>query len=141
MQLAGSDASVVLSLLGTLLTSAAEFSQALASRCPAAHQTITQLALYAGIKFLGLTDEDSPDRQLESLHQLIAVLQHHPDQAQWAAALLQVSVHQLSGVLPSVLGTKAEVTALMLTDLAMKAYQSEARPQTCVFTATCPTMT
>ncbi len=96
-----------------MLTSAAEYSGALALRCPSAHQTIRQLALYAGVKFLELSNDESADSQLESQQQLICVLQQHADQSTWAAALLQPSVSQLPGLLPCILGSKPEVSSQM----------------------------
>ena len=97
----------MLTLLDTMLTSAADFNPVLAARCPTAAQTVRQLALYAGQKFLD-SDSSTADK-LGAPQQLIAVLQQHPDQAVWSAALLQISVEQLPGVLPSVLGTDVEV--------------------------------
>ena len=86
-----------------MLTNAADLSPILAARCPTAEKTIRQLALYAGTKVLdahGLGED-----KVLALQQLIGVLQQHPAQAAWSAALLQVVPEQLPGVLPAVLGT------------------------------------
>ncbi|KAL0036203.1 hypothetical protein WJX79_007899 [Trebouxia sp. C0005] len=103
LQQSGSDASTILTLLSTMLTSAAEYNEALASRCPSARQSVRQLALFAGMRFLGLSADETVGSQLKALVQLIQVLQQHAGQASWAASLLQASVSQLPGVLPSVL--------------------------------------
>ncbi len=92
-----------------MLTSAAEYNEALASRCPSARQSIRQLALVAGMRFLDLSADETHGSQLKALVQLIQVLQQHAGQASWAASLLQVSVSQLPGVLPSVLQMDSEV--------------------------------
>ncbi len=91
-----------------MLTSAAEYNE-LASRCPSARQTIRQLALFAGMKFLDLSADETEGSQLKALVQLIEVLQQHAGQATWAASLLQATVSQLPGVLPSVLQMDSEV--------------------------------
>ena len=92
-----------------MLTSAAEYNEALASRCPSARQSIRQLALFAGTRFLDLSADESDGSQLEALVQLIQVLQQHAGQAAWAASLSQATVSQLPGVLPSVLQMDSEV--------------------------------
>ena len=98
----------MLELLDSMLTASAEFHDALAVRCASAHQTVRMLALYAGVKFM----EPSIDRDDSRLHawsQLIQVLQHHTNQTSWAAALLQVPISQLPGILPTILCTHHEV--------------------------------
>ena len=92
-----------------MLTSAAEYNEASILRCPSARQTIRQLTLFAGMKFLDLSADDTEGSQLEALVQLIQVLQQYAGQASWAASLLQASVSQLPGVLPSVLQMDSEV--------------------------------
>ncbi len=92
-----------------MLTSAADYNEALASRCPSARQSIRQLALFAGMKFLDLSADDTEGSQLKALVQLIQVLQQHAGQAAWAPSLLQATVSQLPGVLPSVLQMDSEV--------------------------------
>ncbi len=92
-----------------MLTSAAQHNEALASRCPSARQSIRQLALFAGMKFLDLSANEADGSQIKALVQLIQVLQQHAGQAGWAASLLQASVSQLPGVLPSVLQMESEV--------------------------------
>ena len=92
-----------------MLTSAAEYNEALASRCPSARQSIRQLALFAGMRFLDLSANETDGSQLEALVQLIQVLQQHAGQAAWAASLSQATVSQLPGVLPSVLQMDSEV--------------------------------
>lgn len=92
-----------------MLTSAAEYNEALASRCPSARQSIRQLALFAGMRFLDLSANESDGSQFKALVQLNQVLQQHAGQASWAASLLQASVSQLPGVLPSVLQMDTEV--------------------------------
>lgn len=108
VQHASSDGSTMLGLLDSMLTASAEFHDALAVRCTSAHQTIRRLALYAGMKFMepSLSQDDS---RLSAWSQLIRVLQHHTNQTSWAAALLQVPISQLPGVLPTVLCTDHEV--------------------------------
>lgn len=109
VQHASSDGNTMLGLLDSMLTASAEFHDALAVRCASAHQTIRRLALYAGMKFMepSLGQEDS---RLSAWSQLIRVLQRHTNQTGWAAALLQVPICQLPGVLPSVICTDQEVT-------------------------------
>ena len=92
-----------------MLTCATELNESLAARCPSVCQTIKQLALYAGIKFLDLSAGKPADNQLKALHQLISTLQQHSDQATWAAALLQASLNQLPGLLPCILSTGSQV--------------------------------
>lgn len=99
----------MLELLDSMLTASAEFHDALAVRCASAHQTLRKLALYAGMKFMEPSNGQD-DSRLRAWSQLIQVLQQHNNQTSWAAALLQVPISQLSGILPSVLCTDCEVS-------------------------------
>ena len=108
VQHASSDGNAMLELLDSMLTASAQFHDALAARCASAHQTIRRLALYAGIKFME-PSMGQADSRLHAWSQLIKVLQRHTSQTSWAAALLQVPVSQLPGILPTVLCTDHEV--------------------------------
>lgn len=99
----------MLELLDSMLTACAEFHDALAIQCASAHQTLRELALHAGMKFMEPSNGQD-DSRLRAWSQLIKVLQQHTDQTSWAAALLQVPISQLSGILPSVLCTDCEVS-------------------------------
>ena len=108
VQHASSDGNIMLELLDSMLTASAEFHSALAVRCASAQQTIRRLALYAGMKFMESSNSQD-DSRLPAWSQLINVLQRHTDQTSWAAALMQVPVSQLPGLLPSVLCKECEV--------------------------------
>lgn len=98
----------MLELLDTMLTASAEFHDALAVRCTSAHQTVRRLALYAGMKYME-PSVGQTDNRLHAWSQLIKVLQQHPEQTSWTAALLQVPINQLPGILPAVICTDHEV--------------------------------
>ncbi|DBA95921.1 TPA: hypothetical protein ACH3X1_001448 [Trebouxia sp. C0004] len=125
IQQSGSDASTILTLLSTMLTSAAEYNEALASRCPSARHSIRQLALLAGMRFLDLSADETDGSQLKALVQLIQVLQQHAGQASWAASLLQASASQLPGVLPSVLQMDSKAGLAADSDASPKALAPE----------------
>lgn len=108
VQHASSDGNTMLELLNNMLTTSAEFRDALAVRCTSAHQTVRQLALYAGIKYMEPAIGHD-DIRLHAWAQLIRVLQQHSGQTSWAAALLQVPISQLPGILPALLCTNHEV--------------------------------
>ena len=103
-----SDGNTLLELLDSMLTTSAEFHDALAVRCASAHQTVRRLALYAGMKYLEPSLGQN-DNRLHAWSQLIKVLQQHSEQTSWAAALLQVPISQLPDILPAVLCTNHKV--------------------------------
>lgn len=121
----------MLELLDSMLTASAEFHDALAVRCASAKQTIRRLALYAGMRFME-PSMGQDDSRLHAWSQLIKVLQLHIDQTSWAAALLQVPVSQLPGILPTVLCTECEVSFKRPASIARQLRQ----PAHCVATST-----
>lgn len=108
VQHASSDGNTMLELLDHMLTTSAEFRDALAVRCTSVNQTVRKLALYAGMKYME-PSIGNDDNRLHAWAQLIRVLQQHSEQTSWAAALLQVPISQLPGILPALLCITREV--------------------------------